>query len=109
MSYDLAIWRGPRPADDGAAGDEYERRFDAAELARLPPSTEMAAFRADLLASEAALQQPGEYPRFDMFATGDFLYASMTFDDAEEGSALITELARRHDLIVYDPQLESLV
>ncbi len=109
MSYDLAIWRGPRPADDVAAGEEYERRFDAFELARLPPSTEMAAFRADLLASDAALRQPGEYSRLDMAATGNFLYITMTFDNAELGAALITQLARQHDLIVYDPQLESLV
>lgn len=31
MSYDVAVWVGPRPASDEAAAQEYERLLEQAE------------------------------------------------------------------------------
>jgi hypothetical protein len=121
MSYDLAVWKGSRPADAKAASAEFEDRMDAMEAAleqegQPPPATP--AIRAFV---EAALAR---YPELDegsgddcpwasspliAEAVGDLIYIPMTFSGAEYARDVLAEIAEQHGLVCYDPQIEQLL
>lgn len=112
MSHDVAVWVGPRPADDAAAGDEFDARFDRSEVDDSPPGPAIRAF-------VHALTQ--EYPegRMDgVWATeplldesgGDFLYLNLTRSRHLEAVLdLVSRVAKEQGLVAYDPQMEALV
>jgi hypothetical protein len=115
MSYDLAVWRGPRPANDEAAGAEYKRLMDRNEQSDEPPSAAILAFAADLVARYPELGQPGdEDSPWAMSgiaddASGDFIYLTLTYPGARRARTFIAEVVHRHGLVGYDPQIESLI
>lgn len=119
MSYDLAVWVGPRPASNDAALAEYERRMDAMEAALegedLPVDPAIREF------VEAALER---YPELDEGsgdespwssspllddAVGDLLYFGMTFSGAAYARDVLADLASSLDLVCFDPQIEQLL
>ena len=117
MSYDLAFWVGPTPASDDEAAEEFERRatFMEDEDAELRPATPtVAAFISELLSRFPALDEDSDDE--NIWATGpepgdingDFVYLTMTYPGAERAYDFVTETARRHGLVCYDPQNDAL-
>ncbi|WP_104524953.1 hypothetical protein [Blastococcus atacamensis] len=112
MSYDVAVWAGPRPADDESAEAEYERRADVLEDDDdlPPPSPALAAFLDELLTVLPPLDESDD-PR-SPWATGpepgdvsgDFAYLTMTYPGAEAALDTVVEVAGRHGLVCFDPQ-----
>jgi hypothetical protein len=121
MSYDLAVWVGPRPASNAEASAEYERRMDAMESAfedtSEPPvvSPEIRGFVDAALARYPELDDdPGpECPWASSpllgEAVGDLIYFPMTFSGAEYARDVLAEIAGSLDLVCYDPQIEQLL
>ncbi len=118
MSYDLAFWQGPAPANNDEAAEEFERRAsfmedDDVEFA--PPTPEMQAFITELLRRFPPLDESSDEDT-NVWATGpepgdingDFAYLTMTYPGAERAYDLVTETARKHGLVCFDPQNESL-
>ncbi len=119
VSYDLALWVGEQPRSDAAAADEYERRMayleeldDDAELA--PASPRVQAFLDELLREFPPLGTPDD--EVSPWAVGpepgdingDVVCLNMTYPGAERAYDGIIEIARRHDLVCFDPQSEQL-
>lgn len=112
MSYDVAIWAGPRPADDDQAAEEFERRAEAleSEEAPEPASPALVGFLDELLAVLPPLDDSDD-PR-SPWATGpepgdvsgDFAYLTMTYPGAETSLDTVAEVARRRGLVCFDPQ-----
>lgn len=117
MSYDLAFWVGPAPANDEEAAEEFDRRAvymedEDAELS--PPTPAMQGFIRELLDRFPPLDENSEDD--NVWATGpepgdingDFAYLTMTYPGAERAYEFVTEAARRHGLVCFDPQNEGL-
>ncbi|WP_130504330.1 hypothetical protein [Blastococcus saxobsidens] len=116
MSYDVAVWAGPRPADDEAAAEQFELFVEVLDDDEPPaPSSAMVAFLEDLLSVLPALDE-SEDPR-SPWATGpepgdvsgDFAYLTMTYPGAEAALDTVAAVARRHGLVCFDPQDERLL
>ena len=118
MSFDLALWAGPRPVDGAAALATYERLtawFDDDDYVPDPPTPVITAFLADLLARYPGLGEPGDQD--SPWAAGpepgdtdgDFVYLTMTYSGARSAYETVVGLAHRHGLVCYDPQAEALV
>ena len=61
MSYDLAVWEGPRPSSDDEAAAEYERLMDQMDSdPDVAPSAPIVTFMNELLARWPALGEPGD-------------------------------------------------
>ena len=115
MSYDLAVWEGPRPSSDDEAAAEYERLMDQMdEDPDVPPSAPIVSFQNELLARWPALGEPGDEaspwatgPEIGD-AVGPIMYITMTYSGAQEGVPYAAEVARMLGLVCYDPQEEVL-
>lgn len=106
VSYDLAAWSGPRPADDAAAAREFQLRQLQAEV-RQPASATLASFVADLL-ERYPEDDPDDSPwaagpLIDE-ASGDFIHFAMTYSGAERAYEDVVRTAQRHGLVCFDPQ-----
>lgn len=121
MSYDLAVWNGPRPASAAEAGVEYERRMEAlyASLSdsagRTPPSAPIRAFVDAVVARFPELDMDSgpecpwaSAPLIDE-AVGDIIYFPMTYSGAEFARDPVAEVAASLGLVCYDPQAEQLL
>jgi hypothetical protein len=117
MSYDLAVWEGERPANDEAATRFYLERivpqldeYDPGNP--VPPTPRIRAYVEAL---------PERWPDIDTSesspwstsplmgeAIGPFVYFPMVWSMADEASAHAADVAQRHGLVCYDPQLERL-
>jgi len=121
MSYDLAVWIGPKPSSAAEADTEFARRMDAMEEAlenggaAEPPAPAIRAF------VEAALAR---YPELDDEsgddcpwasspligeADGDLIYFSLTFSGAEYARDELASIASSLGLVCYDPQIERML
>ncbi|MEU9318242.1 hypothetical protein [Streptomyces sp. NPDC048295] len=113
MSYDLAMWDGDRPLDDGQAGSTYnelyERSLESDDVA-VAPVPRIVAFVEALVA---------RYPDNDCSvvwasppvieeASGPMVYLLVSYDKAEEVSEYAAALAREHVLVCFGPQEECL-
>ena len=118
MSYDLAVWNGPRPPDDEAAGEVYDELtawFDDDDDVEPEPATPpIRAFLAELLerypglgtaGDEASPWAVGPEPGD---VNGDFVYLTMTYSGAGRCLEWIVAAALRRGLVVYDPQVMGL-
>ncbi|MBD9704051.1 hypothetical protein IHE56_18595 [Streptomyces sp. ID01-12c] len=115
MSYDLAVWAGPRPLDDDRAGavyDELYERYLDADDDLVPPAPPVVAY------VEALLERyPDDNDGDNVWASppvideaaGPFVYLLMSYSRAEEVSEYAASLARAHGLVCYDPQGERLL
>lgn len=115
MTYDLAFWHGPRPRDDAAAGEEFERRMDALDADDHVPQPPTSRIRAlvDRLETRWPMPDAPPWPPWASWplgddADGEVLYVSLTFEGAE-AAAEMAVLAGELGLVCYDPQGECLV
>ena len=117
MSYDVAVWAGSRPASDESAGEEFELRSEVMDGSGdlEPPSPALSAFIDELLSLLPPLDdsdhpdspwatgpEPGDI-------SGDFAYLTMTYPGAERALETVAAVARRHGLVCFDPQEETLL
>lgn len=129
MSYDLAVWEGPPPADDAEALATYLQLLDKwqdegvveaihakmrGEQTAYDPTPAISAYVADLLRRwPDSGDQLGESPWADApvinNATGPLFYFAMVFSMADEAVAFAAELAANHGLNCFDPQSEHLL
>lgn len=121
MSYDLAVWDGPKPADDELALAEYERRMDAMEQALddgdtdLEPTPAIQAFVDAALSlfpeldEESGPECPWASSPLEAEAVGDFIYFPLTFSGAEYARDPLAEVADSLGLVCFDPQIEQLL
>lgn len=120
MSYDVAVWDGSRPANDDEAIETFERLMDADEARDdehgEPLTPTIDAFLADLLARWPDLDEPsGEGSPWAISgiredASGPLCYLCMTNTPLlDEAVAYIAELARKHGLVAFDPQVEEVI
>ncbi len=117
MSYDLAFWVGSAPASDDEAAEEFERRaafMEDEDTEFSPPTPVMQEFLKELLTHFPALDETSDED--NVWATGpepgdingDFAYLTLTYPGAERAYELVTDTARKHGLVCYDPQNDSL-
>lgn len=121
MSYDLAVWMGPRPTTSEVAEATYERQMDLLEElldsdAPAPaPDTGIVAFVEAALARYPELTELSgpecpwaSAPLLDE-AVGDFIHFPLTFAGAEFARDELAEIAASLGLVCYDPQIERLL
>ncbi|WP_340540911.1 hypothetical protein [Nocardioides sp. GXZ039] len=118
MSFDLAVWEGPRPASDEEAAQVYEQLMERMETAidddPVPPSPRIRSYVDALLARWPDLTDDGseDSPWADgpMIANafGEAIYFSMVWSRAEEASEFAARTAAEHGLVCFDPQSEAL-
>ncbi|MEH0822154.1 MULTISPECIES: hypothetical protein [Micromonospora] len=115
MSYDLAVWEGELPIDDGAAGEAYDQLYALyMEDEELPPTPRIRAYVLALLErwvdmsdDEHDVSPWSAGPLMDE-ASGPFVYFTMRYSMCEEVSAEAARMAADHGLVCYDPQWERL-
>ncbi len=111
MSYDLAVWEGPRPATDAGAAETFEA-LSAQYLERDAPSEPTPAIRRYVDALLARYPDDDDNiedaPWADApiinNAVGPLIYFSMRFSMAETASEFAAKVAREHGLVCFDPQ-----
>ncbi|WP_148616375.1 hypothetical protein [Nocardioides rubriscoriae] len=116
MSYDLAVWDGPRPESDAAAAETYELVMSRFESEDNPaePTPRIRAYVEALLSrwpdldADAGEESPWADCPLMSNADGDAVYFSMVWTRAEEDSEFAAEVAAQHGLVCFDPQAESL-
>ena len=129
MSYDLAVWEGPPPADDAEASRTYRQLMDhwngegaveaiqaktSGEQTPFDPTPAIAAYVADLLRHwPDSGDQLDESPWADApvinNATGPLFYFAMRHSKAEEAISFAVDMASKHALNCFDPQSEHLL
>jgi hypothetical protein len=116
VSYDLAVWEGDRPADDAAAREQFLRLYDRyiRSGGPRPPTLSIATYVHALLDrypemdSEAGDDSPWVDAPLIGDASGPFLYFGMVYSQCDETSEWASQLAVKHGLVCYDPQLGKL-
>lgn len=118
MSYDLAIWDGPKPDSNAEAIAEFERRMEAMEEALDEPASVSPAIRAFIDAALARFPEldensgsecPWAMSPMDADAAGDLIYVPMTFSGAEYARAPLAEIADSLGLVCFDPQIDQML
>ena len=116
VSYDLAVWEGDRPADDAAAGKEYERlhaRYIGGGQTQ-PPTPRMAAYVCALLDrypdidTDAGEDSPWADGPLIGNASGPCIYFTMVYSQCDDASAWAAQVAQEQGLVCYDPQIGKL-
>jgi hypothetical protein len=131
MSYDLAVWEGPPPADDADALATYRQLMDRwqdegvveairarmkGEKTAYDPTPAIEKYVAGLVQRWPDTVEKGigeESPWADApiinNATGPLFYFAMVYSMAEEAVTFAAELAVQHGLNCFDPQSERLL
>jgi hypothetical protein len=110
MSSDLAVWKNTfMTLSDGQAAEVYASLCNGSNGVG-PAAPEVEAFYSDLTR---------KYPEIDTYSddeidagpwscllsrSGNHVQMSMVWSRAEEIGAFVFELAKKHDLLLYDPQ-----
>lgn len=110
MSYDLAVWDGPRPTSDRAAGEVheqlYERYLDADEME--PASDIVRRFVGALTSRWPDVDVGDDTPWAGVpllkGASGPYVYLSISWTAAEEVSAFVASTASEFGMVCFDPQ-----
>lgn len=117
MTFDLAVWEGPRPDSDAAAASIYAQlmgRLESEEETP-PPSPAIRTFVDTLLARWPDITEDDgdDSPWADgpMIgnASGDAIYFSMIWSMAAEAAAFVAQVAAEQGLVCFDPQSERLL
>ncbi|MFE5142377.1 hypothetical protein ACFRDV_32770 [Streptomyces fagopyri] len=113
MRYDLAVWDGEQPLDDGAAGlvfDELYERYLESEEAAVPLLPRIDAYASALIERypKDGRDSPWASPPVIDEASGPIVYLLMSYVRAEEVSGYAASLAREYGLMCHDPQGEAL-
>jgi hypothetical protein len=110
MSFDLAFWRPSE--DDSAPSEIYDRITDEITGVVAEAPEQLAALVADIIATYPAItaENMDESPwasEFDL--TDEYLLVAISGSRSAEVAAFLLPLARKHELVVYDPQAEELI
>jgi hypothetical protein len=116
MSYDLAVWEGPRPKTN----DEAVQTFEALRAQHMggkspEPTPAIRAYVEALLAKYPDLDDDNEdtCPWADApligNATGPLFYFAMVYSQAERAVVFAAQLAKEHGLVCLDPQSSELI
>lgn len=115
MTYDLAVWEGPRPADDVEAGAAFQQlyaQYIGDAVGDVPPTARIRGYVEalldrwiDLTEDDDDLSPWADGPLIDN-AQGPIVYFSMVWSRCEEVSAQAAQLAADHGLNCFDPQLD---
>jgi hypothetical protein len=112
VSYDVAVWEGSQPSDDGAATQEFERLYERLEGGE-PPSAAIRQYVDVLLARHPDLDELDDDEVDDSpwadgpligNASGPFIYFAMVPSAADETLRFVVEVAKTAGLVAFDPQ-----
>jgi hypothetical protein len=113
VSYDLVVWRGPRPNDAVEAARFYEAHMRAVEDGEAPPSRAIQSFLDEVTDRIPAERDPLVGSAWAGSAWDDAVgdVAILTFRPDRAGVVLDVcgRVAAEHGLVCYDPQTGSLV
>ena len=114
MSYDLAVWEGPRPTSNAHALRVfrvlYDRLFNGAE--HVPPSPSIQSYVARLVdrwpdvdsGAEGDEQGPWPYQPLIGNAAGPLIYFAVRASRAADVAGYAVALAAEAGLVCFDPQ-----
>ncbi|MGQ5259587.1 hypothetical protein ACTWLT_02395 [Micromonospora sp. ZYX-F-536] len=116
MSYDLAVWEGDEPTDDGEGGrvfqQLYRKYIDAED--ETPPKPRIRAYVhallerwIDMTEDEEDVSPWSDGPMIGN-ASGPIIYFAMRYSMCEEVSAEAARMAAERGLICFDPQWDRL-
>ncbi|MEQ4305401.1 hypothetical protein ABNF97_29140 [Plantactinospora sp. B6F1] len=116
MSYDLAVWKGDRPANDVAATAEFKRLYDRYIESDdvVEPTARIAAYVTALLdrypdiETDAGADSPWSTGPLLSEASGPLVYFPMVWSRCDDVSAWAALLAGEHGLSCYDPPWNQL-
>ena len=113
MSYDLVVWDGEPPRDNDEAGAVFDELYECyldSEDAVVEPSPRIEAYVKALVERypDDVQGSPWASPPVIDEASGPIVYLLMSYSRADEGSEYAAALARKHGLICFDPQGETL-
>ena len=117
MSFDLAVWEGPRPRSDAEAAEHFDDLVAQAEddTDPRPPTPAIAAFvealaeRHPELTAESGDESPWASGPLIGGASGSSLHLNVVWSRAAETAASVADLAADHGLVCFDPQDEVLL
>lgn len=116
MSYDLAVWEGPQPADDDEAVLAFHKLLEATEQDPTPePTAAIKEYVAALLTrwpddtDEDFENSPWSDSPLILNAAGNGIYFGMVWSKVEEAAPFAVETALNLGLVCFDPQEESLI
>lgn len=120
MSYDLAVWEGPRPVDDAAASVAFEDLY--AEFVggqSVPPTALIRHYVGELVGRWPDLSPDDDDEDEDASpwsdgplinnASGPLFYFGMVFSKYQHAAQFAAERARTLGLVCFDPQDGRLV
>lgn len=118
MSYNLAVWDGPRPESNEAAGAAFLKLaahwFDG-QPADPSPTAPIRSYVEALLdrwpdiTEDAGEDSPWADGPLINNAAGPLFYFAMVYSQAEEAVSFAAQLAAERGLICFDPQAEALL
>ncbi|MEV6965181.1 hypothetical protein AB0M47_08675 [Hamadaea sp. NPDC051192] len=115
MTYNIAVWDGPKPADDATAMQVFLAMHEAAASSWDAPTTRMEVYVQALLArwpdiddDETDSSPWADGPILNN-ATGPFFYTSLRPSMADNAIVYCARVATEHGLVCFDPQQERLV
>lgn len=116
MSFDLAVWEGPRPATDEEAAEVHERLMEQLESDESqPPTPAIASYVAALTARWPDLDAPGgedspwSVGPLISDASGGVITFGCVWSRADEVAEVASRIAAEHGLVCFDPQSEQLL
>jgi hypothetical protein len=110
MSFDLAFWRSSD--DDSAPAEIYGQITDEITGVVTPAPEQLEALVAEITATYPQITPDNmdESPWASEFdRTDEYLLVAMSGSRSEEVASFLVPLARKHGLVVYDPQREELL
>lgn len=116
MSYDLAVWVGPRPATQEGAERDFIRLMDLSEELRdreeqPPPAPELLAYAAAAAERFPVSDEDSPWAGWplEQDIVGDLLSLYLTFSGAGRARDVLAELALEMGLNCLDPQIGRLL
>jgi len=118
VTYDLAVWEGPRPANDVDAAAVFSKLYDeyiGDANGDTPPTVRLRSYVEALLARWVDMTEEDDEdisPWSDgpliNNAQGPIIYFAMRWSMCEEVSAQAAQMAADHGLNCFDPQMDRL-
>jgi hypothetical protein len=118
MSYDLAVWDGPSPADDVAALEVFEGLYDRFMRGEgQSPTPRIRQYVEGLVARWPDLGDDDEDEDASPWsdgplinnASGPLFYFGMVFSKYQEAAEFAADLGRSSGLVCFDPQDRRLI
>ncbi|MGX8904221.1 hypothetical protein ACR820_02895 [Streptomyces netropsis] len=114
MSYDLAVWEGPRPSDDAVAGEVFDALCAACMGQSIPPTDLIRRYVGELVErwpdlgqgddDEADEDSPWSTGPLINEASGPLIYFGMVYSKYEQATQFAAERAQALGIVCFDPQ-----